>query len=172
MSSTVSRVLYQTIIYLGPLLPAGSSNLPGTRRAAVSFLFGLASDGVYTAIPVTRDAVSFYLAFSPLPPCPVMAGRRLFSVALAWESPPPDVIRHPALRSPDFPHLRPFGACSCDRPCCSSVRILSLAKKFVKFFIIPQSAPRSNSHAPSAVLPWRNSRCPHGRARALPGNRR
>ena len=28
-----------------------------------------------------------------------------FSVALAWESPPPDVIRHPALRSPDFPHL-------------------------------------------------------------------
>ena len=29
----------------------------------------------------------------------------IFSVALSLESPPPDVIRHPALRSPDFPHL-------------------------------------------------------------------
>ena len=47
MSNTVSRVLYLTIIYLGLLLPAGSSNLPGTRRAAVSSLFGFASDGVY-----------------------------------------------------------------------------------------------------------------------------
>ncbi len=27
--------------------------------------------------------------------------RRFISVALVWESPPPDVIRHPALRSPD-----------------------------------------------------------------------
>ena len=48
MSNTVSRVLYQTIIYLGLMLPSGSSNLPGTRRAAVLFLFGLASDGVYS----------------------------------------------------------------------------------------------------------------------------
>jgi len=47
MSSTISRVLYLTIIYLDLLLPTGSSNLPGTRRAAVSSLFGLASDGVY-----------------------------------------------------------------------------------------------------------------------------
>ena len=31
--------------------------------------------------------------------------RRFISVALALESPLPDVIRHPALRSPDFPHL-------------------------------------------------------------------
>ena len=30
---------------------------------------------------------------------------RYISVALAWGSPPPDVIRHPALWSPDFPHL-------------------------------------------------------------------
>ena len=35
-------------------------------------------------------------------------GRRLFSVALSLGSPPPDVIRHPALRSPDFPHTYPF----------------------------------------------------------------
>ena len=39
--------MYQMIIYLVLLLPAGSSNLPKARRAAVSLLFGLASDGVY-----------------------------------------------------------------------------------------------------------------------------
>ena len=33
--------------------------------------------------------------------------RRYISVALAWESPPPDVIRHPALCSPDFPRKSP-----------------------------------------------------------------
>ncbi len=101
MSNTVSRVLYQTAIYLALLLPAGSSGLPGTQRATVLFLSGLAPDGVYTAFTVTSKAVSSYLAFSPLP----AIGGRLFSVALSWESPPPDVIRHPALRSPDFPHL-------------------------------------------------------------------
>ena len=67
MSNTISRVLYLTIIYLDLLLPASSSNLPGTQRATVSSLFGLASDGVYTALSVTREAVSSYLAFSPLP---------------------------------------------------------------------------------------------------------
>ena len=67
MSRTVSRVMSRIIIYLGLPLPAVSSNLPGTRRAAVWSLFGLASDGVYTAISVTGDAVSSYLAFSPLP---------------------------------------------------------------------------------------------------------
>ena len=42
--------------------------------------------------------------------------RRYISVALALESPPPDVIRHSALRSSDFPHLRSFDACSRDYP--------------------------------------------------------
>jgi len=55
------------IIYLVLMLPPGSSDLPESRRATVCFLFGLASDGVYTAISVTGDAVSSYLAFSPLP---------------------------------------------------------------------------------------------------------
>ena len=67
MSNTISRVLYLTIIYLDLTLLPGSSNLPGTRRATVSSLFGLASDGVYTAVSVTGNAVSSYLAFSPLP---------------------------------------------------------------------------------------------------------
>ena len=56
------------------------------------FLFGLASGGVYRALTVTSQAVSSYLAFPSLP-----AVWRFISVALVWESPPPDVIRHPAL---------------------------------------------------------------------------
>ena len=35
------------VIYLGRTSPFGSSNLPESRRAALCFLFGLASDGVY-----------------------------------------------------------------------------------------------------------------------------
>ena len=41
------------------------------------------------------------------------SGRSL-SVALSLESPPPGVIRHPALRSSDFPHAH-----ACDRPATS-----------------------------------------------------
>jgi len=102
MCGAVSRVMsFKTIIYLGRLLPAASSNLPGdeTGRLIVS-IFGLASDGVYMATAVTSCTVVSYTAFPPLP-----LTWRYISVALAWESPPPDVIRHPALRSPDFPHL-------------------------------------------------------------------
>ena len=54
---------------------------------------GLASDGVYMALPVTRETVGSYPAFPPLP----AKSRRYISVALSLESPPPDVIRHPAL---------------------------------------------------------------------------
>ena len=52
---------------------------------------------------VTAAAVSSCLAFSPL-----QLSLRLFSVALSLKSPSPAVSRHPALRSPDFPHLHPF----------------------------------------------------------------
>ena len=93
MSNTISRVLYLTIIYLDLMLPPDSSNLPGTRRAAVLFLFGLASDGVYSRRPCYQRRGEL------LPHLFTLTGksRRFFSVALAWESPPPDVIRHPAL---------------------------------------------------------------------------
>ncbi len=67
MSSTISRVLYQAIIYLGLTLPSSSSDLPETQRATVLSLSGLASNGVYTAFFVTKEAVSSYLTFSPLP---------------------------------------------------------------------------------------------------------
>ena len=35
------------VIYLDQMSPPGSSNLPESRRAALCFLFGLASSGVY-----------------------------------------------------------------------------------------------------------------------------
>jgi len=85
------------------------------ERAAPGFLFGLAPDGVFRALPVTRQAVSSYLAFSPLP-CPCGQGG-LFSVALSVErlAPPArvylrldalrcdQVTRHRALWCSDFP---------------------------------------------------------------------
>ena len=54
-------------IYLGLPSPAASSDLPGSRRAALCFLLDLASDGVYTALPVARQAVVSYTAIPPLP---------------------------------------------------------------------------------------------------------
>ena len=99
------------IIYPMELSPVPLSDPPENMTGShIRFLFGLASDGVYMAFSVTRETVVSYTAFPPLP------GKtwRYLSVALSLESPPPDVIRHPALRSPDFPHLLPFGICSCD----------------------------------------------------------
>ena len=78
----------------------GSSNLPEARRAASTLLLGLASDGVYNALSVTSQAVSSYLAISPLL-LPELTSQTedsgILSVALSCESPQPDVIRHPAL---------------------------------------------------------------------------
>ncbi len=64
----VSRVLsFKMIIYLGRSLPTASSNLPGDETGSLMVsLFGLASDGVYTAASVTGYTVVSYTAFSPL----------------------------------------------------------------------------------------------------------
>jgi hypothetical protein len=64
-------------------VPETCSARRNMERAAPGFLFGLAPDGVFRALPITRQAVSSYLTFSPLPrPC----GRGgLFSVALSVE---------------------------------------------------------------------------------------
>jgi len=84
----------------------------GTAWTGNPSLFDLARDEACHAISITGNAVSSYLAFSPLPPC----GGGMFSVALSVQkrnhglrlrdhkpSPAPDVIRHRALPSPDFP---------------------------------------------------------------------
>jgi len=71
-------------------------------------LFGLAPCGACPARRITATAVRSYRTFSPLPgPC---SPGGMFSVALSVERPAyksagvlPDVIRHTALRSSDFP---------------------------------------------------------------------
>ena len=77
--------------------------------------------GFTLTLDVTTKAVVSYTAISPLP---LKGG--LISVALSLESPPPDVIRHPALRSPDFPRARPFGNSTRDHLLHSSLNILTI----------------------------------------------
>jgi len=54
----------------GQLFPAWERNL-----------FGLAPGGVCLAVPLTRNTVSFYLAFAPVP-------RRIEAVLFLWHFPP------------------------------------------------------------------------------------
>ncbi len=66
---------------------------PKDQVCAMRLLFGLASGGVFHAVSVTGNAVRSYRTFSPFP-ASEKAGS-FFSVALSFESPQPDVIRHP-----------------------------------------------------------------------------
>ncbi len=79
---------------------------PGARTGPAPFrlrgkapLFGLAPGGVYHAVSVTRNAVSSYLAFSPLPD---FSGG-IFSVALSFPSPGLGITQRLALWCSDFP---------------------------------------------------------------------
>ncbi|MDB5102747.1 MAG: hypothetical protein JWP91_436 [Fibrobacteres bacterium] len=119
------------VIHLGRRLPAASSDLPDDRRSGplldlpalsrggLAILFGLAPDGVCPAIPVARNAVSSYLAISPLPgnglaaipwspltrtpPKSLPFEGGIFSVALSIPFPGLAVSQHPVLWCPDFP---------------------------------------------------------------------
>ena len=92
--------VFQTAIYLGPLLPAASCDFFETERAAPLSLFVLLRVGFTGTRDITAPAVGSYPTFPSLPG----QAWRSISVALSLESPPPAVSRHPALRSPDFPH--------------------------------------------------------------------
>ena len=130
------------IICLGRPLPDGSSDPPeSTTGSRIAFFSVLLRMEFTCARSVTRTAVVSYTAFPPLP----QQVRRFISVALVWESPPPDVIRHPALRSPDFPRLNPF-VCSAaiTWPGCASA-ILSRFSKLVKRIYTLKQLPPINS---------------------------
>jgi hypothetical protein len=77
---------------------------PGSGRRIPS-LFGLAPCGVYPATTFTGGAVRSYRTFSPLPQA--MKPVAVFSLwhwpSLSLNAQIPDVIRHTALRSSDFP---------------------------------------------------------------------
>ena len=84
------------------------------------------------AMAVTSHTVVSCTAFPPLPERDKLPFWRYISVALALESPPPDVIRHPALRSPDFPHLIE-NACAPDKPRSFTTVAVLLYNGFVIF---------------------------------------
>jgi len=92
-------------IYLGRMLPSGSSGQPGDGPGfPIVPLFGLARDGVFLSRLVTQPLVSSYLAISPLPGHPhltsPMKGEvrkgpgRYVSVALSVGSPLLGVTQH------------------------------------------------------------------------------
>src|SRR5450432_1182328 len=94
---------------------AHCSRLIAHSYTGTSSLFGLAPCGVCPARCIAAAAVRSYRTFSPLPRRCRRGG--MFSVALSveesptralkntqeWATPLPDVIRHTALRSSDFP---------------------------------------------------------------------
>ncbi len=85
-------------------MPAVSSdppeNRPGKPIVFIRSCFGWGLHG----FPRYRRNGSLLHCLSTLTRLHTTVCWRFISVALALESPPPDVIRHPALRSPDFPH--------------------------------------------------------------------
>ena len=67
MSSTISRVLYWMTIYLVPVSPPDSSDLPeSTTGRRIAFRSVLLRVGFTCAPAVTSRAVSSYLAFPPI----------------------------------------------------------------------------------------------------------
>ena len=123
------------VIYLGILSPICSSDLPESRRAALCFLFGLASNGVYMCPACYQPGGSLLHCLSTL----TALLRRFISVALSLESPPPDVIWHPALWSPDFPLPWPFGFMAATICLTQSTGIIPY------FFQLVQTGPNFNN---------------------------
>ena len=87
-SGPVGRILFagkagMTVIPLGDRLPGRSSHLPARSggppcrsRGPIACLFGVAPDGVWRAVRVATNAVSSYLAVSPLPDSPTRMHHR------------------------------------------------------------------------------------------------
>ena len=111
MSKSVSRVLSWIIIYLGHTFLHGSSHLPGTGGPPYVPLRCCSRWGLHR--PASRHAAGELLPHLSTLTQSLMRDtshtERYISVALSLKSPSPGVTRHPALRSPDFPQIRPFG---------------------------------------------------------------
>jgi len=104
-SKSVSRVLSWTAICLGCASPRTSCHLIGTAGPAIVL------NRVLLRIEFTGASCYHEVRWALTPPFhPYRAkARRYFSVALVLKLPSADVIRYPALWSPDFPRIRPFG---------------------------------------------------------------
>ena len=76
-------------------------NPEGSAGSFIPSLFGLAPNGVYLANRLLGCWCALTAPFHPYRPKPAVH----ISVALSLRSPSPDVIRHSALWSSDFPRL-------------------------------------------------------------------
>jgi hypothetical protein len=92
-------------IHLAPMLPSGSSDLPGNSDGPSSnFPYLVLLRMGFTQLPPSPGGlVSSYLTLSPL--LPEYSGGGFLSVALSFPSPGLGITQHPVLRSPDFPLL-------------------------------------------------------------------
>ena len=104
VSKTISRVMSLGDHLSRPGVTARLQRPTRGRTGRPCPLFGLAPDGVYMCPPCYQEGGSLLHCLSTL----TGSLLRFISVALSLESPPPDVIWHPALWSPDFPPLQPF----------------------------------------------------------------
>ena len=97
-----------TVIYLGAPLPVRSSHLLGDSRASLVSSAVLLRIEFTATDAFTRRRVSSYLAFPPFPEMRSTSG----GISLLHFSSDRSGRALPvilALRSPDFPHARPFG---------------------------------------------------------------
>ena len=142
--------MYQTVICLDLPSPAGSSDLPGqcgSIRSAggppvcpVRSCFGW---GLHMPRALPRGRWSLAPPLHPYRP----SGRRLFSVALSWESPPPDV----GLSSPAA-----FRLCSRDRPFLSAGYLTTIPSSPQALSFMVEGCHLQSTHQPKVL----NGYCP------------
>src|ERR1700727_2780967 len=115
--------------------------LPPEEERRDPCLFGLAPCGVYPAASITGRAVRSYRTFSPLPQAangftevnhqPEAVHSLLHLPSRGLETSVPDVIRHTALRSSDFPpppntlRAKPQGEDGSDHPASCSYKSIT-----------------------------------------------
>ena len=130
MSRPVSRVLSRTTIYLGPLLPMGSSHLPGTAGPACcpsTVLLRIE----FTSPNCLQPARALLPHVSTLAPA---ARERYLSVALVRGSPLAGVTRYPCPMEPGLSSstgFRPVSAVV--RPAHTAGIVLNFKREVNKF---------------------------------------
>jgi len=115
------------VIHLGLPLLTGSSSLPGSNasRALCFPIWPCCERGLPCPRLLPAGAVRSYRTVSPLPAFREKSRRFIFCGTFPG-SPPPDVIRRPALCSPDFPRQAVFTPAATIRatPCAHCMNFL------------------------------------------------
>ena len=128
------------VIYLGLTSPSGSSDLPESRRAALCFLFGLASNGVYICPVCCQTGGSLLHCPSTLT---IITNSGIFLLHCPWSH------LHRPLAGILPCEARTFLACGLSapaaaviRPTCLSLHSLTyLAREYNYFYTLKQLPP-------------------------------